>query len=211
MSKRSYRRLAIVAGAAVALGSMAPAMAAHVTSGGNGSVSVDSIGVTDVTDALPPVALPTAMVSTLAGSLLGTAHAVPALALADAHNVVDDAFGLTGGVLSTGLGAGATGAVDAGLGTVSVNVAGLVNAPVDVLGLVGSSGLVGDTVGAVGGVAGLAVPVALQTAGVATSTAFSTVGTAFALPGTVSGLLSAVLGTSASANVGLLAGVGGIL
>ena len=105
---------------------------------------------------------------------------------------------------------GPTGVVNAGLGGATVNAAGIVNAPIDVLGAVGSSGIVGDTVGAATGVAGLAVPVALQTAGVATSTAFSTVGTVTSLPAGLGGVLSAVLGTSASANVGLLAGVGGI-
>ena len=210
MSKRSYRRLAAVTGAALAIGAMAPAMAARVDTNGNASVSADSLDITDVTGALPPVAVPTTLVTTLAGSLMGTAHSAQTLARADVHNLVGDALGLTGGILDAGIGAGATGVVNAGLGGATVNAAGIVNAPIDVLGAVGSSGIVGDSLGAATGMAGLAVPVALQTAGVATSTAFSTVGTVTSLPAGLGGVLSAVLGTSASANVGLLAGVGGI-
>ena len=64
MSKRSYRRLAVVAGAAVALGSMAPAMAQRLDVSGvaGASVSVDpaeaTSSVTDVTNILGPTAIP---------------------------------------------------------------------------------------------------------------------------------------------------------
>ncbi|HEY4408764.1 MAG TPA: hypothetical protein VGO87_02705 [Acidimicrobiia bacterium] len=211
MSKRSYRRLAVVTGAALAVGTMAPALAAHVTADGSSAVSVDSIGVTDVTNALPAVGLPLGTVSTLAGSLVTTATAVPTLALYDVSNIAGDAVGLGGGLLSGGLTAGLTGAAAASLGGVAVSAAGIVNAPFDVLGTVSSSGLVDDTLGAAHGVGGLAVPVALGAVSTVTSTAFGAVGTVTSLPGAATGILSAVMGTSASANVGLLAGVGGIL
>ena len=207
MSKRSYRRLAAVTGAALAIGAMAPAMAAHVTSDGAASASVDSINVTDVTSALPAVALPS--VTTLAGSLVATATAVPGMALADVHNIAGDAAGLGGGLLSNGLSAGLAGAATAGLGGVAVSTAGVVNAPLGLLGAVSDSGLVGDTLGAVQGVTGLALPLAFGTAGTVTSTAFGAVGTVTALPAGVPGILSALLGSSASANIAL-AGAGGL-
>ena len=64
MSKRSYRRLAAVTGAALAIGAMAPALAAQV----GASVSADpSPQVTDVTGLLPSTSgllPPTGLVST---------------------------------------------------------------------------------------------------------------------------------------------------
>ena len=210
MSKRSYRRLAVITGAALAVGTMAPAMAARVSTAGSGAVSVDSIGVTDVTTALPPIALPTGAVSVLAGSLLTTATAAPGLALADVHNIGGDAFVLGGGLFSGGLTAGLAGAASASLGGVAVSAAGLVNAPLNVLGTVSDSGLLDDTLGAVHGAAHVALPLAFSTVGIAHSVAGGALGTVIGLPAGVPGILSAVLGTSASATVGLAA-VGSIL
>lgn len=48
MSKRSYRRLAVVAGAALAVGSMAPALAARVDADADVVVPVDVVGVLPV-------------------------------------------------------------------------------------------------------------------------------------------------------------------
>lgn len=59
MSKRSYRRLAVVAGAALAVGSMAPAMAARLDAGAGASADVDpALVVNDVTAILGTLPLP---------------------------------------------------------------------------------------------------------------------------------------------------------
>lgn len=210
MSKRSYRRLAAVTGAALAVGSMAPAMAARVSSSGSASASVDSVDISSVAGSLPPIAVNSGAVTTLAGSLIGTATSAPWLLLSDAHNIAGDALDLTGGVLDASMSAGLDGAVTAGLGGATANLASVVSAPVDVLGAVGSSGIMGDTMGTVHDVTGIAVPVALQTAGLATSTGLGAVGTAMSLPHTAFGVLSAIYGSSASANVGLFGSVGSI-
>ena len=210
MSKRSYRRLAVVAGAALAVGSMAPAMAARVSSGGTASASVDSVDISSVVDSIPPVSVSTGGVTLLAGSLLGTATSAPVLLFNDASNIVGDAMGMANGALGSSLSAAANGGVTAGPGGATVNLAGVAGAPLNGLGSLGSSGLVDDTLGTVNDVTGIAVPTALGAADLATSTAFGAVGTAMSLPGTANGVLSALMGSSASANVNLLAGVAGI-
>jgi hypothetical protein len=55
VSKRSYRRLAVVAGAALACGTMAPAMAARVSAGegAGATASVNTVDISDVTGLLP--------------------------------------------------------------------------------------------------------------------------------------------------------------
>ncbi|HEV7863588.1 MAG TPA: hypothetical protein VGR20_12840 [Acidimicrobiia bacterium] len=184
MSKRSYRRLAVVTGAALAIGSMAPAMAARVTAdtSGSASVSADAIDITDVTAGLPLPAVGTILPTALgvAGPLVANVTTAPGMLLADVSNIVGGALFLPGTVL---------GAV-----------------------LAGSAPLVGATVETVGDVAGLGLPTVLGTAGFVTDTAFSTVGTlpqtVLALPtGLLNGGLTGLLGVSASGNVNVLAGL----
>lgn len=205
MSKRSFRRLAAVTGAALAIGSMAPALAAHVSSGGSTSASVDTIGVTDVTDALPPVNVsPSAILGTagsLAGPVIGAAQAAPGVVVPGALTIVGDAVGLGTGLLGTTLSAAATGTVTAGLGGVSADLGSDASSPVDILGSLGSGNIVGDSLGLAGGVAGLALPAALQTAGTVQTTAGSALGTVTSLPAGLSGVLNSVLGTSANLNI----------
>jgi len=207
VSKRSYRRLAAVTGAALALGAMAPAMAAHVAGDGAASASVNTIDVTDVTPALAPAGVAANGVGILTGSLVSTAFSAPFMALSDAHDVVGDAAGIATGLLGGNITAGLTGAAAASLGGVAVSAAGLVNAPLNVVGTLGDSGLLGDTLGTVQDVRGVATGLVSTAGGVA----FSTVGSVAGVPAGVPAILSAVLGTSAAANVNLLAGVGGIL
>jgi hypothetical protein len=81
VSKRSYRRLAVVAGAALAAGSMAPAMAirlddldATARAAGAASVSVDAIDVSDVMGSVQStnLSLPTSLVFGTLGGVKAT-------------------------------------------------------------------------------------------------------------------------------------------
>jgi hypothetical protein len=98
VSKRSFRRLAVVAGAALAVGSMAPAMAARIDAGAGAGAgaSVDpSALITDITGTLPstlPVAVPTYT------QVNGTVFGLGGLGLAG--------VGLGGSILNTVLGHG---------------------------------------------------------------------------------------------------------
>ena len=81
MSKRSYRRLAVVAGAALAVGSMAPGTAfllddldPEVKAGGAATVSVDTIDVSDVMGRVQSshLSLPTGLVFGTLGGVRAT-------------------------------------------------------------------------------------------------------------------------------------------
>ena len=133
MSKHSYRRLAIVAGTALAVGSMAPAMAAHVDAGSNGSATVDISGGTAPT---VPTILPAGFLSSLTDTALVTAQSAPGMALSDVNTIAGDLLGIGGDILASGLpavdvnaGANASsGGSAGGNGSVSVTI------PTDVLG-----------------------------------------------------------------------------
>ena len=213
MSKRSYRRLALVAGAALAVGSMAPALAANVNAGGSGSASVDLSGVAG---SLPSITslVPTGLIGTVTGTALSTVQGAPTM-------VVSDVSGLMSGVL------GVTGGLTGGNSIASVNVAGTDSVGASVLGTgVAVTGATGTAAGLSGGVAGLPTAVlgtALGTAGPVVGTAFGVVNTATGLvqsvPGTALGTASGLLGNglgilggaSASGNVNVLAGLMGSL
>jgi len=187
VSKRSYRRLAALTGATLALAAAAPALALGVNAGGNGTVVLDGSG-------LLPLAPTTLVMSAL--SLADNAHntaMVDALSLnAAAMKDVSDLTGQAGTLLGIGTGAVHAVAVDAQslIGAVNVpaiaaNVTTTVNGP-----------LVGDITGPLTG------PVA---AVVAAPVAAIVNGGNVTLPG--AGMLASLLSSSVSGNVSILGSI----
>ena len=216
MSKRSFRRLAAVTGAALAIGTMAPAMAARVTTSGDADVTVTpnlgAVSASGLTDGLLPAGLvPTALVADIAGSLLAT----PGFVLADGTHLLGDVLAVPTGLVGTALGTtlNANAGVIAGLGGVSLGANGLLDAPTAIVGsvLAGTGPLVGDALTTVGDAT---APVQLI-AGAGLNLVSTLPATVSTLPGTVLGLpsfitgsgLTGILGITGSANV--LAGVMG--
>jgi hypothetical protein len=132
VSKRSHRRLAVVAGAALALGSMAPALAVRVDGDAEASVDLESL-LGDVSgDAL---GLDGLLDLNILADVLGTVQAVPAAVLADAAalptTVLGTAFAtvgvatqLTTGVVATALDLETVGVVTGTVGSVTGIVTG---------------------------------------------------------------------------------------
>jgi hypothetical protein len=221
VSKRSYRRLAAVTGAALAIGSMAPAMAARVVdvnSAGGATASVETLDITDITGVLPTgQILPTNLVFGAASGILGTVGSVRTMVLADVANLVGDALCIPGGVLGAGLGLGAI--ADAGLGVglggVALDAAGLVTLPVALVG--GVTNCVGDIVGHGLGAVGQVQTLAGGVVGTATVVAGGALGTATSLPGVVlgtaggllnpAGPLGSILNVQASGGANVIAGL----
>ena len=216
MSKRSYRRLAVVTGAALALGSMAPAVALRVDTADAAGVSVETLDITDVTGSLPVnQLLPTNLVFATAGSLFTTVQAAPGMVIADVQDIVGDALciptGVAGAALGLTAGAGAGGGV--GLGGVNLALAGVASAPIALVGGGAScaGALVGDVLGTVGGVQAIAGSVA----GTATVVAGTVVGSATTLVPTVvttaggllnpAGPLGSILNVQAAGSASVLA------
>jgi hypothetical protein len=213
VSKRSFRRLAAVTGAALAIGSMAPAMAARVSSDSSADVAVNpslsAVSIPGLTSLVPAGLLPTTMVANIAGSLLAT----PGLVLTDVQNIAGHAIAVPGTVLGTALGSTLTanGGVVAGLGGVGVGASGVLSTPAGILGITGP--LVGDaltTVGHVAAPAQMAAGGALGAVSTLPATVGSLPGTALSLPGVITGSgLTGILGITGNANV--LASVMGTL
>lgn len=189
MSKRSYRRLAVVAGAALAVGSMAPAMAQRVEANGSGDVSIETLDANDVLSEIQATNLtslvPITSVLATAGQAQTVATAAVGVIRTDANAILGDAFCLADAGLGATLGvsAGALGQVNVGLGGLNVGLAGVVNAPLAVA---------GDATECIGGIvnhalttAGHVQAVAGVATGLATSAALGAVGTVQSLPGTV--------------------------
>ena len=212
MSKRSFRRLAVVAGAALAVGSMAPAMAiriddADVKAVGVAEVEANAIDVTDVIGDLHStnVGLPTQLVFGSLHNLRTTVgYHVPVLA-GDAVELAYDAIGCPVG---TALDLDVAAAVLAGAG---LNVGnGNIGLAAGALGVVAGAGdLVEDVQDCIGEIRGDVVETLVDTraavnsaAILATSTALGVVGTASAVPGTVVGIAAPlVFGTVNNLNV----------
>lgn len=137
MSKRTHRRLAVLAGAAFAVGSMVPASAAiNLGGGASADVDVDALALLDdVTGSLPIPALPAIPAIPSLGSLttlgFGTVGVVNSLVMADATSLLGTV---------TGSATTLTGAVT---GPVTTNVANVTN----VLGGIGDSALASVNVG----------------------------------------------------------------
>jgi hypothetical protein len=225
VSKRSYRRLAVVTGAALAIGSMAPAMAARVVTVNSASAnaSADTVDINSITGGLlssQATPDPLGLAFGLAGPVLTTVQAAPGMLLSDVSTIVGDALCIPTGVLGAALGADANAAagLGIGLGGVSLGATGLLNLPLAVAG--GVTDCVGPIVGDALGVVGQAQSLAGGVAGQATVLANTALSTATSLPQTVfttaggllnpAGPLSSILNIQASGGASLLAGVGGI-
>lgn len=146
MSKRSFRRLAVVAGAALAVGSMAPALAVRVDAGAGAEAEVDPTmvvnDVVNMTGALPLPELGDLPIPTYAqvnGTLFGVSGVAAGTVLAGgglAADIDDNALDHAT-ILGLGLGGSLLGA-DCGLAAVaSCNTSPVVDAdiPVNAAGL----------------------------------------------------------------------------
>lgn len=215
MSKRSHRRLAVVAGAALALGTMAPAMADRIVDvDGDATVSANAIDVNELTGLVPNLNLVnTQLVGQLSASLLGTPFAVLGAAQSAVGETLECAGGLVAGV-GVGLDANATAVL--GLGGLGLDVNGLLTGPVaavtDVAGC--ATGVVVPTalgvVGAASAPVGLVTNAALATVGNLPATVGQVTGTVFGLQDFIlDGGLDSILGISASGSLNVLAGVMG--
>jgi hypothetical protein len=206
VSKRSYRRLAVVAGAALAVGSMAPAMANRLAVDGEVTVSPNAIDVNDLTGLMPNVALPsTAFVAPLSASLLGTPFAV----VGGVRHAVGGTLGCAGGLVTgAGLALSADASAGIGLGGLALDASGLLTSPVaiasDALGCATGAvvpaalGIVGTAAAPVRIVAGTA----LATAGGLPATVGQVTGTAFGLQNLLlGGGLDSILGINVAAGV----------
>lgn len=225
MSKRSYRRLAVVAGAALAVGSMAPAMAARISTEevGAAAVSIDTLDVSDVTGLLHNLPLGSGLglgaVTGIAGSLVATATGLPQFVVPTALGLAGGALCIPTGLVGTALDAevGVLAGLNIGLGGITggAGAAGLVDLPFAAVGTVTGCAfdLVGDALGTVGAVRAVATP--LVTAGL--GVAGGVVATATGLPGVVLGLpgqvfgLGSLLNVTAAGNASLGAALAGVL
>lgn len=141
MSKRSYRRLAVVAGAALAVGSMAPAMAAQVAANGTGSATVD---LSDVT--LPATGTLVLSASALIHdaeefaleSVLGGAQVLADATVNGLQNDVDDVDGIVGAASRLSVNANAN--ANASSGGAAVQVSGVATGGSGLLGVVPGPG-----------------------------------------------------------------------
>ena len=227
MSKRSYRRLAVVAGAALAVGSMAPAMALRVNTAdaARAAVAVDTVDVSDITSLLDlngsqgGLGLGLGAVAGVAGSVVATATGLPSIVLPTAFDLADDALCIPTGLVGTALDAevGVLAGLHVGLGGIAGGAggAGLVNLPVAAVGTVTGCAfnLVGDALQTVGTVQATAAPIVTAGLGVAAgavATVSGVPGIVLGLPGQVMGLGN-LLNVSASGNATLGAALVGIL
>ncbi|HEV8623872.1 MAG TPA: hypothetical protein VG034_05390 [Acidimicrobiia bacterium] len=218
MSKRSYRRLAVVAGAALALGSMAPAMATRVGGDADAEVSADTINVSSLLSGVQSNQLPTGLVLNTVGSVKQTALSTAFLTLGDVHTIVGDAVsGVTcvaGAGTSAVLGLGAGVLADAGVGVglggvhVGLGVDALVGAPIVLVGDV--TECLGDIKGDFLATVGHAQVAAGAVTQLATGAALSAVGAVQSLPSAAASmatplLLNDLLNITASGNGAVLA------
>lgn len=186
MSKRSYRRLAAVTGAALALGSMAPAMAARV----NGTADVE---VTDVTLPQLDTSAATGLLTGFSGLAFSTVNATKTLAFSSVSGVKNDVSGIVGDLLDGSL-LSLDGNVGLNVGGGGASATGLLDADSGILGVVPAPGeIVGTALGVVGQVHQIASPIV--------QTALTVPGTAMGLATGAPGLLFSMIdGTSVSAN-----------
>ena len=200
MSKRSYGRLAVVAGAALAVGSMAPATAflfddldPDVKAAGAASVSVDTIDVSDVMGSVESsnLSLPTGLVfGTLGGVKAAVGYHAPVL-VGDVIEILKDVKCPGGAALDLDVVAKviATAGLSVGNGGIGLgaNALALAAAPLDVvedikycLGQIKADVVetLVDTKAAVATVAGVATGAALGAVATATGVPAVVLGTA---------------------------------
>lgn len=209
MSKRSNRRLAVVAGAALALGSVAPALAAHVDVNGTATVDASSVTVPSADDLAGLV--DTGLITDLGDIAFETADDAQGLALAEVALLQGEVEGIAGDLLGvvSGLSVDVDANANASGGGASLGVSGVTGGTSGVLGLVPTSGDVVDKAFV------LADPV-VDTAFAMTTTA---AGLAQGAPARVFGAAGGLLGTgldlldgvSASGEVNVVASLMGIL
>ena len=179
MSKRSFRRLAVVAGAALAVGSMAPALAVRIDAGAGAEAEID----------------PTMVVN----DVVNITGALPLPELSDANGLVDNVLDHAT-LLGLGLGGSLLGA-DCGLVAVaSCNTTPVVDAdiPVNAAGLnVLGGGILNNTGDlGLGVIAPIAVPVVA-----------SVLDGGILNAGLLGGPLGGLLDVAAAGNVNVLAGL----
>ncbi|HEV3364667.1 MAG TPA: hypothetical protein VG795_11135 [Acidimicrobiia bacterium] len=133
MSKRSYRRLAVVAGAALAVGSMAPAMAAQVNVEGDGTATVD---VSEVTVPSAGSLIPSSLIANAQGYALGTVFGAQGLVLNTAGQLQNDVEDIAGDLLgaTSDLSVGLDASGNASTGGATLEVSGVANGATDLLG-----------------------------------------------------------------------------
>jgi len=210
VSKRSYRRLAVVAGAALAVGSMAPALAVRLDgvdakAVGTAGVQVNTNDLGDTMDSVQAsdISLPTNLVFGTLGNVKNTLGYFGPVFLSDAYGLLNDVhcplYASLGG-LDVDLAAVANVAahVDPGHVVALGNAAATLDGPLDLVGDVqdcigdikaDAVDLVGDTKAAVGVVAGIGTSTVLGAAATATSLPTAVAGTATPLVlNTVNGL-----------------------
>jgi hypothetical protein len=142
VSKRSYRRLAVVAGAALAVGSTAPAMAQRIDARavGTAAVSADAIDVSDVLGGVQStdLSLPTGLAFETLGSVRNTVGIAAPILTADVLGLLGPVQCAAGSAIGTALdaNAGALATVGVSGGTISANVGALVGAPLTLFGAV---------------------------------------------------------------------------
>ena len=217
MSKRSYRRLAVFAGAAFAIGSMAPAMAAReVEANASGSASVDpNLNLDDLTGSALPLDLDGLLTTATDLTTLaqGRVEAITGAVESDVTGLLDTAVNLPGLLLggsSTPLATvGANGSI---LGAVNVLGSAGVSAPLGAVGV-----LTGAPTALLGTVMNLETLAEVQnTVGLATEIATGAVDGASVtdLPDTVIGLvpgglldggLEGILGLAGGGSVNVVA------
>ena len=216
MSKRSFRRLAVVAGAAMAVGTMAPAMAAHVggTTDGAANVGVETIDVSNVLGGVHDAnILPLGTVFSTASTAQTLVRGTALLALGDVQNIVGDAMCLANTGVGSALSLDATALAHAnvGLGGISGDVVGALVAPLDIVG--DASDCLGDLQGhalaAVGQVQGVAATAATLATSTATQAAVMAQGLPFQAINVVQPLLlNDILNITAGANLNAVLGSG---
>ena len=149
MSKRSHRRLAVVAGAALAIGSMAPALAVRVDGNADatvdleallGDVNGEALGLDGLLD-LNIVADVLTTVQAVPAAVLSDVSALPTTVLGTAFGAVDIATQVSAGVVATALDLETVGAVTGTVGSVAAIATGAISGEaltdLPVLGLVG--------------------------------------------------------------------------
>jgi hypothetical protein len=208
VSKRSFRRLAVVAGAALAAGSMTPAMAAITVGGAGAGAATAAVTV----PALPSAGtlVPTGLLTGAGTFAFSSVEQAGALAFTQVNGLRTDVSSIVGDLL--GAATGVTASVNAGAtaSTGGINVAGLggVSGTGDLLGVLpqpgdildGAQGTVGDVTDLGVGTAFGAVGLVMGQNGVL-STAGGLVGTG----------LGVVNGLGVSANASAVAGLIGSL
>jgi hypothetical protein len=207
VSKRSFRRLAVVAGAALAVGSVAPAMAA-ISVGGSGAGAADA-SVTVPSLPAPGSIIPTGLLTGAQAYAGSTVSGAKAIVFGQVSSVQTDVSNIVGSLLdaATGLSADLTANAHASSGGVAIAVNGLGNVDSGLLSVVPTpDAALAGAQSTVGSVAGFGIGTA--TGALSLVNPGVVLGSATGLLGTATGLVDAV---SLTANASTAAALVGIL